>query len=192
MVFANGSAKQMNSQLAVRLVTERTATRAMKSTSTEAVEGENDFSITVLAGVALVRPKGRIDPAISAKIQTCVEQAIAGGARHVVVDLSQVPWLGRSARSTLDALFDMLHPRTCQREHELMLEGMRDGSFKSSHLKLLNPTPGAVEALHAAGYDMYLEIFRDPPGAFPRDRDAQITTEGKNSQGTWNRGMINR
>jgi len=34
---------------------------------------------------------------------------------------------------------------------------LRDGTFKSPHLKLLNPQPAVQQALRMAGFDMFLE-----------------------------------
>ena len=40
-----------------------------------------------------------------------------------------------------------------------MKQGLRDGTFKSPHLKLVNPTRHVREVLSMAGLDMFLEIY---------------------------------
>ena len=42
-----------------------------------------------------------------------------------------------------------------------MSKGLRDGTFKSPHLKLVAPNPTVHEVLKVSGFDMYLEIHRN-------------------------------
>jgi len=42
-----------------------------------------------------------------------------------------------------------------------MAQGLRDGTFKSPHLKLLSPSPQVLEVLKIAGVDMFLEVHRE-------------------------------
>jgi hypothetical protein len=46
-----------------------------------------------------------------------------------------------------------------------MRKGLRDGSCKSPHLKLLKPTPEVVKVLRISGCDMFIESYRDLPAA---------------------------
>jgi hypothetical protein len=42
-----------------------------------------------------------------------------------------------------------------------MRKGLSDGTFKSPHLKLLNPSPRVLDVLSIAGVDMFLEVHRN-------------------------------
>jgi hypothetical protein len=42
-----------------------------------------------------------------------------------------------------------------------MSKGLRDGTFKSPHLKLANPSQQVLKVLTTAGIDMFLEIHSD-------------------------------
>jgi hypothetical protein len=42
-----------------------------------------------------------------------------------------------------------------------MKKGLMDGTFKSPHFKLLNPSPAALETMRVMGFDMFLEIHRN-------------------------------
>jgi hypothetical protein len=44
---------------------------------------------------------------------------------------------------------------------ETIRKGVRDGTFKSPHLKLVNPNEGVARVLGMSGYDMFLEIHKD-------------------------------
>jgi hypothetical protein len=44
---------------------------------------------------------------------------------------------------------------------EVVRSGLRDGSYRSAHLKLLKPNETTLRVLSLAGYDMFLEIHRD-------------------------------
>jgi len=55
-------------------------------------------------------------------------------------------------------LFTMLRGDTPAESDAAMKQGLRDGTFKSPHLKLVNPTRHVREVLSMAGLDMFLEI----------------------------------
>jgi hypothetical protein len=54
-----------------------------------------------------------------------------------------------------------LRAETSDAENDAMRQGMRDGSYKSPNLKLLNPSPKVLQVLSMAGFDMFLEVHRD-------------------------------
>jgi len=59
---------------------------------------------------------------------------------------------------TLHGLFELLRGDSPAESSEAMRKGLADGTFKSPHLKLLNPSPRVREVLKISGYDMFLEV----------------------------------
>ncbi|MCX5973649.1 MAG: hypothetical protein NTU59_03035, partial [Coprothermobacterota bacterium] len=55
----------------------------------------------------------------------------------------------------------MLKGDLAKEGEEAMSRGLRDGTFTSPHLKLLNPTPLVKDVLKMTGFDMFLEVHRN-------------------------------
>lgn len=55
----------------------------------------------VAPGVAAVRPRGDVDTATVARLRGELAEQVAGGARHVVLDLSGVDFLGSAGLALL-------------------------------------------------------------------------------------------
>lgn len=56
---------------------------------------------SVAPGVAVVRPRGDVDTGTVARLRGELAEQVAGGARHVVLDLSGVDFLGSSGLALL-------------------------------------------------------------------------------------------
>ncbi len=96
MVVVRGAARQFLSRMFRRIAVEakpahRTARRQLKADG-----AGNGVQVIPLAGAALFRLNGRMDNAICDELLTNVQQLVAVGERHVLIDLERVPWLGRT------------------------------------------------------------------------------------------------
>jgi hypothetical protein len=111
--------------------------------------------------VTVLSLRGELDLASEHEMETCVQGLIAAGARHVVIDLAGIPYLGQHWISAIDRILLFLLDYQPRRDCERLANGIRAGRFKSPYVKLLNPTPPTYQALHRAGVDMYLEIYHD-------------------------------
>ena len=108
--------------------------------------------------VTVFHVKGDINMNTSDQLMTQARQAIESGARDVVLDFSEVPYISSAGIRILNSLFSMLRGDTPAESDAAMKQGLRDGTFKSPHLKLVNPTRHVREVLSMAGFDMFLEI----------------------------------
>ena len=61
----------------------------------------------------------------------------------------------------LHTIFIMLRSDVPEENDAAVRKGLADGTFKSPHLKLLNPSKNNREVLRTAGFDMFLEIHDD-------------------------------
>lgn len=87
-------------------------------------------------------------------------EAFAGGDRNFVLDLSDVPFVSSAGLRAIHAIYMMLRDADPE-DAAGASKGLARGTYKSPHLKLLNPTKNATKALSVAGYDMFLETYTD-------------------------------
>jgi anti-anti-sigma factor len=123
----------------------------------------NELQITVSrqqgrVPVTIFHLKGNIDANSHELLEAEARKAFEVGDRNLLLDLSQVGYMSSAGLRAIHAIFILLRTDTQKESDEAIKQGLRDGTFKSSHLKLLNPTPTVQEALNIMGIDMILEI----------------------------------
>lgn len=99
--------------------------------------------------VTVLRVEGDIDAATYKTLQDKASEIIDGGAKHVLLDLGGVEYMGSAGFRALHAISNKL--------------GGDDsaGLAKSAHLKLLNPSEAVARVIKTLGFDVYLDIFQD-------------------------------
>jgi hypothetical protein len=122
------------------------------------------MDITVSQGqgrvpVTIFQIKGAVTD--NQELEARAQAAYDGGARNLLLDLSEVPYMATAGLRALHAIFTMLRSDAPEESDEATKAGIAAGTFVSPHLKLLTPTAHVLEVLKAAGYDMFLEIHRD-------------------------------
>jgi ABC-type transporter Mla MlaB component len=103
---------------------------------------------------------GEIDADTFEQLQAKAQEAFQAGTRKLLLDLSEVTFISSFGLRALHDIFTLLRTDSPSESDAAIYQGIRDGTFKSTHLKLLNPQPEVLKALRTAGYDMYLEIHR--------------------------------
>jgi anti-anti-sigma factor len=111
--------------------------------------------------VTVFHLKGDIDANSFELLETQAHQAYQAGARNMILDLSKVGYVSSAGLGTFHTIFMLLRSDTQKESDEAIKKGLRDGTFKSPHLKLLNPSPAVRETLSTMGFDMFLEIHRN-------------------------------
>jgi anti-anti-sigma regulatory factor len=112
--------------------------------------------------VTVLHIKGDIDSTTYQQAQAQIEQAVHAGARDIVLDLTEVGYLSSAGIRMLSHLFNLLRGDLPQEGDAAMKQGIRDGTFKSPHLKLVSPTPRVAQVLSMSGLDMMIESYRVP------------------------------
>jgi hypothetical protein len=126
----------------------------------------SDFSIDVssLQGrvpITLFYVNGDIDANTYDKLQAKAEEAFSNGTRYLLLDLSSVPYISSAGIRALHNLFNLMRSGDPDESEDAVHKGVRDGTYRSPHLKLLNPTEGVSRILSMSGYDMVLEVHKD-------------------------------
>jgi anti-anti-sigma factor len=110
--------------------------------------------------VTVFHIKGDINTETYERFQSQAQQAIQSGARYLLLDLSEVPYVSSYGIRAISQVFTWL--RDSQSEDDAVVsKGLRDGTWKSPHLKLLKPNPRVLKVLTTSGVDMFLEIHDD-------------------------------
>ena len=104
---------------------------------------------------------GEINVDTADQLQAQAREAYDSGMRSLVLDLSRVAYISSAGLRAIHAIFTLLRSQGPEESPEVLSKGLRNGSYKALHLKLLDPIPPVREVLKVAGFDMYLETYYD-------------------------------
>ncbi len=86
------------------------------------------------------------------------------GARDIILDLSGVPYISSAGLRAIHVIYMLLRSAD-PRDEESAVRGITRGTYKSPHLKLVNPSRNGLKALTTSGYDLFLDIHDSIPKA---------------------------
>ncbi len=87
------------------------------------------------------------------------QKAYTGGARHMLIDMKDVPYVSSAGMRAIHEIYNMLRDKS--ETSKVVSEGLRAGTYTSPHLKVLKPNKLVVEVFKAMGFDMFIEIHND-------------------------------
>jgi anti-anti-sigma factor len=108
--------------------------------------------------VTVFHVKGAIDVTTHERLQQQAGAAVQAGTCDLLLDLTDVTFLSSAGLRAIHEIYNLLRSDAPEERDQAVWQGVRDGSFRSPHLKLLNPSPGVLNTLKLAGFDMFLEI----------------------------------
>ena len=113
--------------------------------------------------ITVMHVDGNIDSSTHERFKDRADELIKGGARYILVDLSHATFVSSAGLRALHNIFNAL--RSLQPDSNLTDEqvkkGISDGTYKSPHLKLLNPSKETQTAFKLSGFDMFIETYTD-------------------------------
>jgi 2-iminoacetate synthase ThiH len=109
--------------------------------------------------VTVFRLKGPVTT--NSELEQQAQAAYDAGARNILLDLAEVPYMATSGLRALHFIYTLLRSDDSSESDAAVRTGIAAGTYTSPHLKLLKPTNHVLEALKVAGYDMFLEIHSD-------------------------------
>ena len=113
------------------------------------------------APVTVFHMRGKIDTMTYEQLQNKGDEAYRNGTRNLLLDLSEVNYVSSAGLRAIHHIFTTLREASPDESDEAISKGIRAGTYKSRHLKLLNPSRDVQVVLKAAGFDMYIEIFNN-------------------------------
>ena len=111
--------------------------------------------------VTVFHVSGQLNVSTYEALQQRARQAYAAGARDLVIDLSRTTYISSAGIRSISAIFRMVRSSSPAESPEVMEKGLKEGTFKSPHLKLSGATGSVAEVLKLAGVDMFLEIHEN-------------------------------
>lgn len=111
--------------------------------------------------VTILRLKGDLDSLSAGYFNSQANEVIDRGAKDVLLDCSEMPFMSSVGVRSLSAIYDWLHPVKTGQERKAVSEAVRAGRYHAPHLKLLNPTPKVLKVIEMVALDRYLQIFTD-------------------------------
>jgi anti-anti-sigma factor len=111
--------------------------------------------------VTVFRIRGEVNITTYEQLEQQAREAHAAGTRDLLLDLTDVTYISSAGIRALNNIFKLLRGDSPQESDEAMRKGLSDGTFKSPHLKLLNPSSRVLDVLSIAGVDMFLEVHRN-------------------------------
>lgn len=127
------------------------------------------ITVTQIQGkvpVTILHPCGALNAGSYLELIATAKQAYQDGARHILLDMSDIPSLGISGMVALHniAVFlrggELPDPEAGWETFRTVGRDLKAGGLQK-HFKLLNPRPDVKQALSQAGFDSFLEIYTD-------------------------------
>jgi anti-anti-sigma factor len=88
------------------------------------------------------------------------DRAVAGGTQNLVLDLTDVPYVGSYGIRAFSVILEKLHHGATDQNEEQLHKALRDGHSKSAHFKLVNPNPSVMKVMQYTGIVELLEVHR--------------------------------
>lgn len=117
--------------------------------------------------VTVIHIDGNIDAMTHDAFLAKARELIQNGARHILLDLSHTAYISSPGLRAINNIFNelrIMYPEADQSEEDLK-QGIANGTYKSPHVKLLNPSEDIKAILQTTGFDLFIETFTDKKAA---------------------------
>jgi len=111
--------------------------------------------------VTVFHINGDIDTVTFEQLENQAQRAIQAGTRFLVLDLANVNYVSSYGIRAINQIFTWLRDRSSEEDDASLSKGLRDGTFKSRHLKLAGPNKQVMKVFSMVSVDMFLEIYSD-------------------------------
>ena len=119
--------------------------------------------------VTVVKPRGDLDSATYTELIDAVRKVIAEGAKDLVIDLSEVPFLSSAGLMAMHSTALMLRgdrpPELESRGKVLKRVGSSSAGAHHAHVKLAGMRTGVASTFEKAGFLQFFDVFPDVQGA---------------------------
>lgn len=114
---------------------------------------------TARVPVTILNISGEIDSSNFQSFQTYVDEQVAKGARHVLLNFREVKRISSAGLRVIHNLFNKLREIHRDVNDDELRKRMGSGAYKSPYLKLTDLAPNVAEVFKLGGFEIYLEMF---------------------------------
>ncbi len=111
--------------------------------------------------VTVIHVNGNIDSSTYQTFQSKVEEQISNGARHLLIDLSNAPFISSAGLRAIHNIFNQLRALHKDADDDTLRKNMSTGTYKSPYLKVVNLSSKLKEVFDLGGFDTYIEVHND-------------------------------
>jgi anti-anti-sigma factor len=111
--------------------------------------------------VTVLHVAGKTDSESAATLQKKAMEVIDGGARYLIFELSNVPYMSSAGLRVLQEVFNKLRSLSSDESNKETYRKIADGSYQLPYLKIVKPTPEVLDVLKMSGFDMLVSIEDD-------------------------------
>ena len=109
--------------------------------------------------VTIFQIKGELTAETEGQLVQQAQDAFDAGMRYLLLDLSKVTFLSSAGLRAMHQIFLLLRTDSPEQSDEAIRDGIKAGTYHSSHLKLLSPSSEVLQVLKATGFDMFLDVY---------------------------------
>jgi anti-anti-sigma factor len=111
--------------------------------------------------VTILHIKGNVDSATYPAFQARADELINAGARYILVDLAEAPFISSAGLRVLHNIFNALRSLHKDVNDEELRRKMGAGEYKSPYIKVANLSSQVRDAFVISGFDTYIEVHDD-------------------------------
>ena len=111
--------------------------------------------------ITIVDIKGDIDASNYDVFQSQTEKIITDGARYILLNLQEVPYMSSAGLRVIHNLFNKLRELHKDANDDELRKKMSAGVYKSPYIKVVNLSPRVKEAFELGGFETYIETYDD-------------------------------
>jgi anti-anti-sigma regulatory factor len=111
--------------------------------------------------VTVMHVNGNIDSATFQAFQSIAEELIANDARHLLVDMTNAPFISSAGLRALHNIFNQLRAIHKDADDDSLRKSMSKGAYKSPYLKVCCLSKESKEVFELGGFDTYIEVYNN-------------------------------
>ena len=111
--------------------------------------------------ITVIHIKGNVDSATYQDFQVKADELIKAGARHILVDLAEAPFISSAGLRVLHNIFNQLRAIHKDLNDDELRKKMSTGAYKSPYIKVANLSSQVRDAFVISGFDTYIEVHDD-------------------------------
>ncbi len=127
-------------------------------------------------GMALFQLRGLLNAETFEQLQLSAQRWIDQGTCYLVLDMAEVTYMSSAGIRALNHIFHAMRTDAPEDSDRAIRDGMKQGRYRSPHLKLARPQPRVQQVLTLAGVNQFLEIHEDVQTAITSFSATRLTT----------------